>query len=191
MQKISEELGYFGSPDLFETLLRDARQSFEELSSNKQSQYLRRNAVRATFGLIEAICSVLCNEVWLKHYSGRIVLSEKERRVIEKKETELIQRIKKSFSSYAKLYGCSFALNTSTEGYEYLKLAKGIRNRVVHPVCYKDILISDGDMFKVAHSYVWIKEEFIRLMNTVVEKNLSRIPEPEREALREIINGQT
>lgn len=186
-----EEHGYFGSPKLFEVLLDDTSQAFKELSENVDSQYLRRSAVRAAFGYIEGTCAVLCNEVLLKHRRGAVRLTEKEIKVVENKETELIQRVKKSFSAYNRLHDASFVLDTTSSGFSSFRRAKQVRNNLTHPSRYIHIVISDSDVAAVAGAHLWIKGECMRLMNSVIESNLSRIPAEDRALVQDLLKKET
>lgn len=183
-----EEHGYFGSPKLIQDLLNDAQMSFKELLKNEESQYYRRNAVRSAFGCIEAICAVLSNEVWIKYRRGDVSLSERERKVIEGQEIELSQRIKKCFSAYAKLHKANFILNISSENHAHFKEAKNVRNNLVHPKRYKHILIEKNHVTHVLSAYIWLRDEFIRLMESVIESHLSGVSEQDRKAIERIIS---
>lgn len=179
--------GIFGSGALFESLIKDVGENFELLESNKTSQTLRRNAVRAVFGFIEGISSVLLNEVIIKRDKLFIELSGKEKKVIDGSETDLIQRLKKSFTSYSKLYELNFILNTSGSGYSDFMKAKDIRNDLIHPKRYHDINISENDMSIIVGGYLWVKSEFIRIMKEIVDSNLQYLPEADSEAFKKLI----
>ncbi|MFZ5844805.1 MAG: hypothetical protein ACOY3E_18130 [Pseudomonadota bacterium] len=188
MASSAEEHGYFGSPKLLEVLLDDAGQAFRDLWANTESQYLRRNSVRAAFGCIEGICAVLSNEVLLKYLRGAIRLSLKEIKVIENKEAELVQRIKKSFSAYNKLHNSNFILDTESSGFSCLRIAKRIRNNLTHPSRYSHVLISDSDVATIAKAYLWIKDECKRLMESVIETNLQKLSVEDRTVVRNMLD---
>jgi hypothetical protein len=191
LENEESDAGYFGLPKLLVTLIDDVTYSFSELENHKKSQYLRRNTVRATFSFIEGICSIFLNEVRLKQIRYGAELSGKEKKSIEGDETELVQRIKKAFSSYTKLHSVTFSLDTSTAEFDHLKRAKDIRNRLVHPKRYIDIVISDDDMSSVAGTYIWVKSEFLRLVRTMINENIESLPEEMREEFRATLNENT
>ncbi|TCS36679.1 hypothetical protein [Reinekea marinisedimentorum] len=185
-----EDNGIYGSAALFESLIDDVGNNFKVLESNKKSQTYRRNAIRAVFGFIEGVSTVLLNEVIIKRRKISNKLSSKEIKVLDGSETDLVQRLKKSFTSYTKLHGFNFTLNTSSSGYDDFKKAKQIRNNLTHPKRYRDIEISESDMSIIAGGYLWVKSEFMRIMQEMINFNLQKMQPEDREAFNKLLSNE-
>ena len=185
-----EDNGIYGSAALFESLIDDVGNNFKVLESNKKSQTYRRNAIRAVFGFIEGVSSVLLNEVIIKERKISNKLSSKEIKVLDGSETDLVQRLKKSFTSYTKLHGFNFTLNTSCSGYDDFKKAKQIRNDLTHPRKYRDIVISESDMSIIVGGYLWVKSEFMRIMQEMINFNLQKMQPADREAFNKLLSNE-
>jgi hypothetical protein len=175
--------------DLFENLLDDVLESYKILETDKESQYLRRVTVRNVFSFLEAVVYILKHEIKsdlrLNRFSYTLTTKHSETLYEEKiRNGETIsffipidENIKKTFSLASKVWRLDeFNLKTNDEKYSAFLLAKEARNKLTHPRTYYDIQITDDDMSNVSKTQIWVKSEFIRLIQMKVHSIAAELP---------------
>lgn len=188
--------GIIRSNDLLQVLREDVDAAYSILEGDRNSQYLRRCAVRAVFSYIEAMIECIKIEVRssirLQQYTG--VLTDKELETLgstsifavrNSKFLPLDQNIKKTFKLASKVWGLKFKLATDGEDFRDFLAAKSARNRLTHPKTFYDVEVTDGDMHCHSISGVWVEHEFQRLFKTRIESLLEGLPVEERRAFHE------
>jgi len=164
--------------DLLQYLIDDVYKSFEILDSDKESQYLRRVAVRTVFSFIEGIVQIVKFDLNfdIRHSRTEITLSSKEYELLHEvkiKDGEkfkiiipLEQNLKRTFKLAGKIWGLTgYQLDTTCSQYTYFMYAKETRNKLAHPRTYYDIEISNDEMSYVAHAFEWVRQEFVKLIS--------------------------
>jgi len=163
VEPVRMEKGFVRTYDLIESLRDDVHKSFEELESNKKSQFRRRSTVRCIFSYMEGTLSALKYELLRELRRSDLFKGEakvKARGLLEEKITEkktsgeskrmlhipLDQNISRTFALAAKLWKLDFSLEESGTGYRSLLTAKKARNHLTHPKTYYDINITDTEM---------------------------------------------
>ena len=175
-------------------LKNDVSYSFELLDKNRESQFYRRIALRNIFSFIEVTINVIKFELKRELRLGRIEnkLTTKETEILyeEKISTKVGRNIKqiinipleknlKGTFNIAKKMWClrNYVLDVNSNEYSYFKKAKYSRNKLTHPKDYYDIQITVVDI-KVAYlTYVWVKENFIKLFKEKINIGLEELPE--------------
>lgn len=168
--------GLTRTDELLEHLIDDVYKSFEVLDSEKESQYLRRVAVRTVFSFIEGIVQILkfeLNRAVRFGYSAA-TLSTKEYETLYEVKIEdgekiniiipIDQNLRRTFKLASKIWNLGeYKFNTNSEQHTYFKYAKETRNKLTHPRTFYDIEISANEMSYVAHAFEWVRQEFVRL----------------------------
>ena len=175
--------------ELFEHLLDDVLESYKILESDKESQHLRRAAVRNVFSFIEAVVHIIKHEIKsdlrLNRFSYTLTKNNCEVLFEEKIRNEEIipffipieTNIKKTFSLASKVWGLErFNLNTNDEKYRAFLIAKEVRNKLTHPRTFYDIQITSDDISNVSKAYIWVKSEFLRLIKMKVHIIATGLP---------------
>lgn len=187
--------GLVRTHDLFADLLEDVGESFRNLETNKDSQYLRRAVVRSVFTFIEAVVHIVKRAArrQLTQTDVQSGLSKRELEVIWERielQGEMLriripadENLKRSFSILGRLWRLpEYEFDAGGAEYEYYRHARYARNRLSHPRTFYDIEISVAEMDAAARTYVWIKGEFLRLWKLRHEQFLASLSEEDRRA---------
>ena len=167
--------------DLFEDLIDDVYKTFELLESDRDSQYLKRVAVRAIFSFLE------CVPYQLKYKIRKDYALEKLNYNLTKKDLESLFEDKENsnskyrvtftenFKDIFKLALKSWELESFDLKFDtdFQKLTKSIkvRDRITHPKRHDDILISDDEFILIIESFEYVKNLFIELLQKKLEIN--------------------
>ena len=85
---------------------------------------------------------------------------------------------------YAKVVGHSPLPDTSHSGYEAFQTASGIRDRITHPKCYQDTVISEADLEAVGKAVEWFLKTVDSLQQTAKSSLQGRLSSMSIEAAR-------
>lgn len=141
---------------------------------------MRRALIRSIFSFIEGCCFrlkqdalVFCNEFSPGEIS---LLKEKTyilnaRGIVEEKEAYLKAKhnLKFAFKAYAKAFNADFELKVNSEGWKSYLYALKIRNRIIHPKGFLDLVIKDKDMKKVMEARIWFGKNLTQLLKSSVK----------------------
>ena len=175
--------------DLLEHLVADVDKAFEILEADKTSPYLRRCVARTVFAFVEGVIQIAKWEIRssIRLGDSSVELSDKDREILleeKKRNGEVIkilipvdENLKKTFRLAAKVWGLkNYSLNLEGEEYKDFLSAKKARNRLTHPRTYYDITVTDIDMHCYASSFLWVKAEFLSLMDRRVQALAQELP---------------
>lgn len=152
--------------DLLEDLTSDVYKAFDLLEEDKESQYLRRSAVKAVFSFIECIPYILKYKLRKDIASDRYKyeLNQKEEDLLyeyEDYKISLLDNFKKTFKLTKKVWGLNdLDLKTHTKEYQTLKNSISIRDRITHPKKHRDIIVRDKDIYNILISFEYIRSCF-------------------------------
>ncbi len=186
--------GFVRPHELFEQLKADVITAYELLDEQRDSQFLRRAAVRAIFALIEASIEIIKSELrsTLRFKTDKDQLSEKELIALgglsttpnpkTQKFLPLEDNLKLTFKLAAKIWSLTeFQLDTSGENYREFLMAKDARNRLTHPKTYYDIQVTDEDMHRHTVAFQWSCDEFKRLFQHRVKFLATQLPQEDQK----------
>jgi hypothetical protein len=185
--------------ELLKVLRGDIDTAYAALESDRQSQYLRRCAVRAIFSYIEAMVECIKVEVRstirLGYYAQPLSLKEQEAlgplAIIgspKEKFISLDHNIKRTFKLAAKIWGLNFRLPTDGAEFRAFLAAKSARNRLTHPRTFYDVEVNDRDMHCHTIAGAWAEHEFQRLFKERVQSLAEGLSDEDRRALLSAID---
>ena len=183
---------------MLKELQSDVRVAYEALERDRESQYLRRNVVRAVFSFIEACIETIKVEVRSNIRTQLIApsLTEKESETLgslhvigdrkKDKQLPLDANIKRTFRLAAKVWGLTdYKLSVGGEDFADFLRAKEARNRLTHPRTFYDIQVTVDDMHCHTTAYYWVLGEFSGLFRKrVVAMAASLSPQDGEQLLR-------
>ena len=133
-------------------------------------QVHRRNFVRAVFAAIEGFVSVMKEDVIKECYAGRFKPSRAEAALLFEEAYEAAEsgqpRVRPSFvptqrnlwfafAVFAKAHGLSAHPDYSSRGWQAVREAIKVRNRITHPKAGADLAVSDYEIKLVDEAYAW------------------------------------
>lgn len=169
---------------------QDADDCYKLMEAN-DTQFTRRNWIRAYFAWIEAMCFALRRFVLEKKFQNRaikvadipefVALSEvkytvnpKGEAVVESANTRTLDYIGFSLLACSRLFKLGLSLNRGTKAGENLVKALKIRDRITHPKTVADITISDEDIKILEEFRGWFSGHLALLFNEKVKKTIRR-----------------
>lgn len=151
--------------ELFENLNNDIVKSLQMLEDDKESQFLRRCFVKSAFSYIECIPYCLKYHLRRKLHRVSYVLNEKERTLLYEDndyKISLLDNFKQTFKLAKKMLNKeNFDLKTSGEKFIFLRKSIYVRDRITHPKKFRDIQISDKEIYYVLESVNYIEQVFL------------------------------
>ena len=141
--------------------LRDDLGFAEQDLQQEDTQHRRRAFTRTLIAYVEAQTHALKGLAILMHegnpltftraelamlYEEQYFLKENGGAVQKQRLMRLPENVRFSFEVHAKAFQSDFALDTSSAGWESLRSAIKIRNRITHPKSSADVEISDNDI---------------------------------------------
>jgi len=149
---------------------------------SNDTQFARRQFVRATFAKIEGFTSALkqlCLQSSTPTYSAEEIalLREKTFTLNEKGEPretanhlKLAQNIQFAFRMYARFCDVRFSLDTSESEWSDLKLAMAVRNRLMHPKKPEDLAVSEAEVQAASRASAWVGAKHTELHELAIDK---------------------
>lgn len=175
--------------ELLSNLINDVYKAFELLSCDKDSQFLRRVAVRNVFSFLEGIIHILKfqlkKDFRLSYTSYILTVKEKEllyeEKIIKNGKVKIFIPIEKNLASTFKLavkvWGPKeYNFNLEPDEHNFFLSAKKARNKLTHPRDFYDIQITDVDMNNITRTFIWIREEFSKLIREKLKTDISTLP---------------
>jgi hypothetical protein len=110
------------------------------------TQKLRRNYCREVFAYAEAITACIKRYVIGTYYPG--MLGNSEEADLERRDGALMS-IFRALDLFTNTAGATTPMDRGSPEWHTLHAAIRIRNRITHPTCADDVVISDGDLANV------------------------------------------
>ena len=149
---------------------------------SNDTQFARRQFVRATFAKLEGFTSALkqlCLRSSTTTYSAEeIALLREETFTLDDKgeprvtasHLKLAANIQFAFRMYARFCGLRFSLRTSESEWSDLRLAMGVRNRLMHPRRLEDLTVSEAEVEAASRASAWIDAKHLKLQELAIDK---------------------
>ncbi|AOO64837.1 hypothetical protein [Sulfurospirillum halorespirans] len=164
-------LSYVGANpfELFENLNDDVVKSLQMLEDDKESQFLRRCFVKSAFSYIESIPYYLKYHLRRKLHKVSYELNEKERTLLYEDndyKITLLDNFKQTFKLAKKMLNKEkFDLKTSGKEFKLLRESIYVRDRITHPKRFRDIQISDKEIYYILTSVNYIEQIFLDFLS--------------------------
>jgi hypothetical protein len=165
---------------LWAELRRDVEAARAAMASN-DTQFARRQFVRATFAKLEGLTSTL-KQLCLRSpttYSPAetallceetFSLDDKGEPRVSASHLKLAANIRFAFCMYARSCNVRFSLATSESGWNGLKLAMVVRNRLMHPRKLEDLAVSKAEVEAASRASAWIDAKHSELHELAIDK---------------------
>jgi len=182
---------------------RDALQEDVDRASEGQakddSQYARRALIRAFFGQVEGTIAFLKGRVLTKHSSGAGGLDRADLAILHEEAyglrpngTAVVQvrffPLADTFCfvirSLQRNAGVSDKIFKSCAGWTSFVVAIDIRNRLAHPKCIADLVISDDHLRSVRVAADWVRFTVSATLQRLADHHHRRVVEMTREIER-------
>jgi hypothetical protein len=149
---------------------------------SNDTQFARRQFVRATFAKLEGFTSALkqlCLRSSTTTYSPEeIALLREETFTLDDKgeprvtasHLKLAANIQFAFRMYARFCDLRFSLHTSECEWSDLKLAMAVRNRLMHPKKPEDLTVSEPEVEAASRASAWIDAKHRELQELAMDK---------------------
>lgn len=177
-KRLAEQIASYA--EFFQVLAENVGLAFDQLQQ-ADSQFTRRQAVRAVFALIEGDTYArkhvaLAGDDLAQRYAESLNIwfepqfSMEERTLLREEQYELkdngmpktaqkflklLANVRFSFNAYARTIKGSYTLDVSGDGWQSLQRALEIRNRITHPKSTESLHISDSDRDDVDAAGNW------------------------------------
>ena len=149
------------------------------------TQFARRQFIRATFAKLEGFTSALkqlCLQsptIEMDYSAAEIALLREETFTLDDKgeprvtahHLKLAANIQFAFRMYARFCDLRFSLHTSESEWCDLKLAMALRNRLMHPKKPKDLTVSEADVEAASRASAWIDAKHRELQELAMDKS--------------------
>jgi hypothetical protein len=166
--------------DLWTTLVCDVAAARAAMVSN-DTQFARRQFVRATFAKLEGFTSALkqqCLRSPQDYSAAEIALLREETFSLDDKgesraaasHLKLAANIQFAFRMYARHCDVRFSLPTSESEWSDLKLAMAVRNRLMHPHKLEDLTVSGAEVEAASRASAWIDAKHAELQELAIDK---------------------
>ena len=174
--------------DMRKTLLDDVQALLIQLNGDDK-QVLRRAVYRAMFAYIERMVFLLKQEVMLFRKPEGWEPQGKERWLLtETKEiptsggavvtvgyhVPLSRSVLYTFQKYAYIHWFDFEVDTRNLGWKHLLEAVRIRNRVTHPKCSQDLIVTDEEVQRLTDGVTWFDHTLITMFTECAQAYLRR-----------------
>jgi hypothetical protein len=165
--------------DMRATLVNDVRTLLDRLT-DKDKQVLRRTVYRAMFAYIEGLVSVLKKEMLLfRKQEGWSPQGKKMQFLTERRETTnrsgqtvtvayfapLSRSIPYIFQCYADIHWFEFEVDRTNYGWRCLLEAVNKRNRITHPKCSQDLVVTNAEIRLLIDGAAWFDNSLRRLFD--------------------------
>ena len=155
--------------ELFEHLNNDVIKSLQMLEDDKESQCLRRFFVKSAFSYIECIPYCLKYHLRRKLHRVSYELNEKEKDLLYETsdfKISLLDNFKQTFKLAKKMLNkVNFDLKTSGQEFQLLRKSIHVRDKITHPKKFRDIEISDKEVYYVLTSVTYVEEIFLDFLS--------------------------
>jgi hypothetical protein len=164
-------------------LVADVATARAAMVSN-DTQFARRQFVRATFAKLEGFTSAL-KQFCLRSptletdcSAAEIALLREETFSLDDKgeprvtanHLKLAANIQFAFRMYARFCDLRFSLHTSESEWSDLKLAMAVRNRLMHPKKPEDLTVSEAEVKSASRASEWIDAKHRELQDLAMDK---------------------
>lgn len=149
-------------------------------SANHSNPFAHRTVVRTLFSLIEGLAFQM-RQVTVASLTphagsltvGELVLLREERYNLNAKgEPEASENFQKflpnllfTIRSYGKIHGATFQADTSANGWNAMRHAVRLRNRITHPKSVADLTLSDRDQMYLIDAAAWWKKTLFEMFD--------------------------
>jgi hypothetical protein len=151
---------------------------------SNDTQFARRQFVRATFAKLEGFTSALKQlclrspKIETDYSAAEIALLREETFTLDDKgeprvaasHLKLAANIQFAFRMYARFCDLRFSLHTSESEWGDLKLAMAVRNRLMHPKKPEDLTVSKADVETASRASAWIDAKHRELQELAIDK---------------------
>ena len=165
---------------LWFTLSSDVAAARAAMVSN-DTQFARRQFVRATFANLEGLTSTLkqlslrspaifsaAESALLREET--FSLDDKGEPRVAASHLKLAANIQFAFRMYARSCDLRFSLSTSESEWSDLKLAMDVRNRLMHPRRLKDLTVPEAEVEAGSRASAWISGKHAELQELAIDK---------------------
>jgi hypothetical protein len=132
--------------DALENELRNDIDIFYRATRRRRSQYARRAYCRAVASYFEAVISWMRRYTVLLYHPGQ--LADEERLILEKR-LSATERAFHAIDLFTDTAGARTPLRRRSPEWKMLCRMVQLRNRILHPTCGEDILVSDVDLLNI------------------------------------------
>jgi uncharacterized protein YjiS (DUF1127 family) len=165
---------------LWAELRSDVEAARKAMVSN-DTQFARRQFVRATFANLEGFTSAL-KQLCLRYpqdFSAEEIallreetftLNDKGEPRVTASQLKLAANIQFAFRMYARSCKVRFSLPTSESEWSDLKLAMAVRNRLMHPHKLEDLTVSEAEVGAASRASAWINAKHSELQELAIDK---------------------
>ncbi len=165
---------------LWAALSSDVAAARAAMVSN-DTQFARRQFVRATFAKLEGFTSTLKQQSLRspKDYSAEEIallreetfsLNDKGEPRVAASHLKLAANIQFAFRMYARHCDVRFSLPTSESEWSDLKLAMAVRNRLMHPHKLEDLTVSEAEVEAASRASAWVEAKHLELHELAIDK---------------------
>ncbi len=149
-------------------------------SAEHSNPFAHRTVVRTLFSLIEGLAFQLrqVTIASLEPHTGSLTLAElvllrEERYNLNTKgepETSdnfqnFLPNLLFTIRSYGKNHGATFQADTSTHGWQAMRHAVNLRNRITHPKSVANLTLSDQDQKNLIEAAAWWKKTLLEMFD--------------------------
>jgi hypothetical protein len=163
----------------------------EVLMATNDTQFARRNWVRAYFAWVEAMCFLLRRFVIEKKFQKRVIrpadipefsaLSEikysvtpKGEAVAEPANSKTRDYIGFSLMACSRLFGLGLSIDRGSKHFQNFDLALRVRDRITHPKTLAEITISNDDVKAVKEFKGWFAAHIEVLFNEGIKAKMKK-----------------
>jgi len=181
--------------ELVLSLSKDCNIGLEMQEQDPQNPYLRRSFVRTFFAYLEGSNHQMKHLTLLLHRELQVDFNDEERALLREETYTLdhqgkatttqkfpgaIPNLRFTLESFARLSELSFPPDFYDDGngFEEVKAAIGIRNRLMHPKNLEDLIVTDEEWQTVLNARLWYDMAVLQLFqNSRLRERLHDIEE--------------
>lgn len=163
-------------------ILSDDMDAAVAYSAKHSNPFAHRTVVRTLFSLIEGLAFQLrqVTVASLAPHAGSgnltiaelVLLREERYNLNAKGEPEASQNFQNflpnllfTIRSYGKNHGATFRADTSARGWEAMRQAVSLRNRITHPKSVADLTLSNQDQLHLIEAAAWWKKTLLEMFD--------------------------
>ena len=168
---------------MIEKMECEHKKCLELMMSEKESEEIRRLAIRSIFSIVEGMCYRMKLTAFLigrlremEFTRAEIAMINEEAYFINNGKAEIkpyfpnfIDNLRFSFKILSRVLGVDFSLNVGGSNFREFKEAIKIRNRITHPKGTKDLIISKDDLSKVTNAHDWFVANLRKLSKGITD----------------------
>jgi hypothetical protein len=177
-----------GIQSLIQTVLKDISDCQDSVES-RDGPLARRTLVRTLFAGIEGVVWALKTTALEHHRMGWVVFSQGELALLSEKTFDLddkgqlleksarislAKNIRFAFRSFAKAESVEFEIAVGEDGWELLRRAIRIRDRLMHPKNMIDLEITDKELQLIDQATSWWGGQLSKMLKTVMASGESK-----------------